>query len=104
PLGKKIKIDGNIKFENVDFTYLHTGIEALSNFSLSIKKGEKVAVIGRTGSGKSTVAQLLLRMYNVTNGKIEFYGTDIKEIDLRSLREQISYVPQDVFLFSDTVA
>lgn len=104
PLAKKIKIEGNIEFQNVDFTYLHTGIEALKNFSLSIKKGEKVAIIGRTGSGKSTVAQLLLRMYDATSGKIEYDGTDIKEIDLQSLREQISYVPQDVFLFSDTVA
>ena len=104
PLAKKIKFDGNIQFQNVDFTYSHTGIEALKNFSLSIKKGEKVAIIGRTGSGKSTVAQLLLRMYDVKSGKIEYDGTDIKEMDLHSLREQISYVPQDVFLFSDTVA
>lgn len=104
PNAKKIKIDGNIVFDNVDFTYSHTGIEALKNFNLSIRKGEKVAVIGRTGSGKSTVAQLLLRMFDVTKGKIKFEGTDIKEIDLKSLREQISYVPQDVFLFSDTVA
>jgi ATP-binding cassette subfamily B protein len=104
PLAKKIKIDGNIEFSNVDFTYSHTGIEALKNFSLAIKKGEKVAIIGRTGSGKSTVAQLLLRMYDTTNGTIELEGTDIREIDLRSLREQISYVPQDVFLFSDSVA
>ena len=104
PVAKKIKIDGNIEFNNVDFTYSHTGIEALKNFSLSIKKGEKVAIIGRTGSGKSTVAQLLLRMYDTTSGAIELEGTDIREIDLRSLREQISYVPQDVFLFSDSVA
>jgi len=104
PLAKKIKIEGNIEFSNVDFTYSHTGIEALKNFSLSIKKGEKVAIIGRTGSGKSTVAQLLLRMYDTTNGTIELEGTDIREIDLKSLREQISYVPQDVFLFSDSVA
>ncbi len=101
---KEIKVEGNIKFTGVDFTYSHTGIEALKDFSLTIKKGEKVAIIGRTGSGKSTVAQLLLRMYDVKNGKIEIEGTDIKEIDLKSLREQISYVPQDVFLFSDSVA
>ena len=104
PLAKKIKIEGNIEFSNVDFTYSHTGIEALKNFSLSIKKGEKVAIIGRTGSGKSTVAQLLLRMYDTTKGVIDLEGTDIREIDIRSLREQISYVPQDVFLFSDSVA
>ncbi len=100
----KIDLKGNIEFRAVDFTYSHTGIEALKNFSLSIKKGEKVAVIGRTGSGKSTVAQLLLRMFDVTNGRIELEGKDIRDIDLRSLREQVSYVPQDVFLFSDTVA
>ena len=104
PLPKKIKIEGNIEFNNVDFTYSHTGIEALKNFSLSIKKGEKIAIIGRTGSGKSTVAQLLLRMYDTTKGTIELEETDIREIDLKSLREQISYVPQDVFLFSDSVA
>ncbi|TMI86452.1 MAG: ABC transporter ATP-binding protein, partial [Bacteroidetes bacterium] len=104
PLAKKIKIEGNIEFSNVDFIYSHTGIQALKNFSLSIKRGEKVAIIGRTGSGKSTVAQLLLRMYDTTNGTIEMEGTDIREIELRSLREQISYVPQDVFLFSDSVA
>ncbi|HKC36293.1 MAG TPA: ABC transporter ATP-binding protein [Chitinophagaceae bacterium] len=104
PSAKKIKVEGNIEFSNADFTYSHTGIEALKNFSLSIRKGEKVAIIGRTGSGKSTVAQLLLRMYDATNGTIKIEGTDIREIDLRSLREQISYVPQDVFLFSDTVA
>ena len=100
----KIDLIGNIEFKNVDFTYSHTGIEALKNFSLSIKKGEKVAIIGRTGSGKSTIAQLLLRMYDATSGKIELEGKDIRETDLRSLREQISYVPQDIFLFSDTVA
>ena len=104
PLAKKINLEGNIEFNNVDFTYSHTGIEALKNFSLSIKKGEKVAIIGRTGSGKSTVAQLLLRMYDTTKGTIELEKTDIREIDLKSLREQISYVPQDVFLFSDSVA
>ena len=104
PLAKKINIEGNIEFTNVDFTYSHTGIEALKNFNLSIKKGEKVAIIGRTGSGKSTVAQLLLRMYDTTKGTIELEKTDIRDIDLRSLREQISYVPQDVFLFSDSVA
>ena len=100
----KVDLVGNIEFKGVDFTYSHTGIEALKNFNLSIKKGEKVAIIGRTGSGKSTIAQLLLRMYDATRGKIELEGKDIRETDLRSLREQISYVPQDVFLFSDTVA
>jgi ATP-binding cassette subfamily B protein len=62
-----------------------------------------VAIVGRTGSGKTTIAQLLLRMYDVTNGKIEIEGTDIRKLQLKLLREQISYVPQDVFLFSETI-
>jgi ATP-binding cassette, subfamily B, multidrug efflux pump len=99
----KASLQGNIDFYNVDFTFQHTSIHALRNFNLHIKKGQKVAIVGRTGSGKSTIAQLLLRMYDTTAGKIMLDGTDIKNIDLRTLREQISYVPQDVFLFSDTV-
>jgi ATP-binding cassette, subfamily B, multidrug efflux pump len=94
---------GDIVFDKVDFIYPDTGIHALQNFSVHIKTGQKVAVIGRTGSGKSTVAQLLLRMYDTGSGNILLDGTDIRKIQLRSLREQISYVPQDVFLFSDTV-
>jgi ATP-binding cassette subfamily B multidrug efflux pump len=101
---KKIILQGDINFTHVDFTYPHTGIEALKNFDLEIKKGNKIAIVGRTGSGKSTIAQLLLRMYDVTNGKIEFDGIDIRQLDLKHLRQQISYVPQDVFLFSDTVS
>ena len=100
----KQKLKGDILFNNVNFTYPHTGIKALKNFSLEVKKGEKVAIVGRTGSGKSTVAQLLLRMYDVTEGEIKLDGTDIRDLDLGSLREQISYVPQDVFLFSEAVS
>ncbi len=103
-LPENFTLQGNIRFQNVDFIYPHTGIHALKNFNLEIKKGGKVAIVGRTGSGKSTIAQLMLRMYDPTNGKIELDGTDIRNIDLKTLREQISYVPQDVFLFSDTVA
>ena len=99
-----IILQGGIRFSNVDFIYDHTKIHALKNFNLEIRKGEKVAIVGRTGSGKSTVAQLLLRMFDVTNGKIELDHMPIKNLSLRSLREQISFVPQDVFLFSDTVA
>jgi ATP-binding cassette subfamily B protein len=98
-----IRLEGNIVFKNVNFIYPHTGIHALKNFSLRVKKGEKVAIVGRTGSGKSTIAQLLLRMYDPTGGKIELDGKEINQISLKSLRGQISYVPQDVFLFSDTV-
>jgi ATP-binding cassette subfamily B protein len=96
-------LQGNIHFENVNFIYPHTGIHALQNFTLDIKKGEKVAIVGRTGSGKSTIAQLLLRMYDAGSGTIELDGVNIQKIGLKTLREQISYVPQDVFLFSETV-
>jgi ATP-binding cassette subfamily B multidrug efflux pump len=99
----KVKLTGNIQFKDAGFIYPDTGIQALKNFNLSIKKGEKVAIVGRTGSGKTTIAQLLLRMYDVTKGKIEIEGEDIRNIELQSLREQVSYVPQDVFLFSETI-
>jgi ATP-binding cassette, subfamily B, multidrug efflux pump len=98
------QLQGHIRFNHVDFVYANTGIRALSDFNLEVKPGQKVAIVGRTGSGKSTVAQLLLRMYDVSSGTIEMDGIDIRRLDLRSLREQVSFVPQDVFLFSDTVA
>ncbi|HEY1200059.1 MAG TPA: ABC transporter ATP-binding protein, partial [Niastella sp.] len=96
-------IDGSITFNNVDFVYPNTGIQALTNFNLHIKKGQKIAIIGHTGSGKTTIAQLLLRMYDPTVGNISIDGNDLKTMDLQELRRQISYVPQDVFLFSDTI-
>jgi ATP-binding cassette, subfamily B, multidrug efflux pump len=97
-------LQGNISFQGVDFTYPNTGIHALKEFNLEIRKGEKVVIIGRTGSGKTTIAQLLLRMYDPGQGKILIDGADLRRYDLRDLRRQISYVPQDVFLFSDTVS
>ena len=99
----KKELEGNIVFDKVDFVYNDTGIRALHDFNLTVKKGQKVAIVGRTGSGKTTVAQLLLRMYDVTSGSIQLDGVDIRDLSLRSLREQVSYVPQDVFLFSETV-
>lgn len=104
PNAIKEEIKGEVVFENVAFIYPDTGIVGLKDFDLKIKSGEKVAITGRTGSGKTTIAQLLLRMYDVQKGAIKFDGHNIKEIDLSHLRENISYVPQDVFLFSDTVA
>lgn len=97
-------LEGRIAFDHVSFTYPHTGIKALNDFSLTIQPGQKVAVIGKTGSGKSTLVHLLLRMYDVASGQLLIDGTPIQDFDLQSLRRQISYVPQDVFLFSDSIA
>jgi ATP-binding cassette subfamily B protein len=97
-------VQGDVVFNNVNFVYPHTGIHALRNFTLTIKEGEKILILGKTGAGKSTIAQLLLRFYTPTSGNITIGGRDLAAYSLRSLRQQISYVPQDVFLFSDTVA
>ncbi|HEY8387856.1 MAG TPA: ABC transporter ATP-binding protein, partial [Parasegetibacter sp.] len=102
--GIKKPLKGEIVFEKLSFTYPNTGITALKDIDLHIRPGQKVAVIGRTGSGKTTLAQLLLRMYDCTNGRILLDGTDIREFDLHFLRDQMSYVPQEVFLFSDSVS
>jgi ATP-binding cassette subfamily B protein len=96
-------LQGNITLSTVDFIYPHTGIHALKDFSLQINKGEKIAVVGRTGSGKSTLAQLLLHMYEPQKGMILYDGIPVNKFDIHSLRLQISYVPQDIFLFSETV-
>ncbi|WP_300601314.1 ABC transporter ATP-binding protein [Niabella sp.] len=98
-----VALDGTIAFNKVNFTYPDTGIRALQQFDLKIRKGEKIAITGKTGSGKTTVAQLLLRMYNADEGTIVMHERNIRDMDVFGLREQISYVPQDVFLFSDTV-
>ena len=92
-----------IQFKDVSFTFPHTGIQAVKALSFEIKRGEKVAIIGKTGCGKSTVAQLLIRMFDPGNGGIMINGTDIRHVALPDLRKLISYVPQDVFLFSDTI-
>lgn len=97
------KVGGDIVIQDLSFTYPHTGIRAIQNFTLSIQRGEKVLILGKTGSGKSTLVQLLLRFYDPTAGSIQIGNRDIKNIPLHELRSQISYVQQDVFLFSDTV-
>ena len=97
-------IQGAIRFDNVSFVYPDTGIKAIKQFNLSVKAGETVAILGTTGSGKSTVASLLTRLYDPTEGQILIDGVPLKEYNLQSLRSQTGYVPQDVFLFSDSIA
>lgn len=96
-------IKGNITFNNVFFTYPESGIKALNGISFEIKQGETFAVVGRTGSGKSTIINLLLRNYDTTSGTITIDSEDIKTINLDNLRESTGVVPQEVFLFSDTI-
>jgi ATP-binding cassette subfamily B multidrug efflux pump len=94
----------SITFENVSFRYEGKTAYALDHISFSVKKGETLAILGATGSGKSTIVQLLLRMMDVQQGRILIDGKDIRTINLQSFREQAGYAPQDVFLFSDTIA
>lgn len=95
---------GDVELKNVGFTYKDSGIKALNNISLKIKKGEKIAIIGKTGAGKSTLADLILRLYDPDEGEILINNRKIKEYDLSDLRQKIGYVPQDVFLFSDNIS
>lgn len=104
PSGENKPIKGAIVFDDVTFIYPDTGIKALDNISFSLKPGEKMAIIGRTGSGKTTIADLLLRMYDVNEGQILIDGGNIKQKNLHNLRQKIGYVPQDVFLFSNTIS
>lgn len=97
-------IKGHIQFENVSFTYPDTGIEALKNINIDLLPGQKMAIIGKTGSGKTTIADLLVRMYDVSSGVIKVDGKPIANFNLSNLRQRVGYVPQDIFLFSDTIA
>lgn len=99
-----VPVSGDIAFEDISYTYTHTGIQSLQHLRLTIKEGEKVLILGRTGSGKSTLLQMLMRFFDADEGGISIGGRNIKNIPLKQLRNSISYVPQDVFLFSDTVA
>lgn len=98
-----LKVSGAVKFENVSFIYPDTGIEAIKNISFEINKGELLAIIGKTGSGKSTIANLIMRMYDVDKGEISIDKQNIKHINLEAYRSKIGFVPQEVFLFSDTI-
>jgi len=99
----KQKIEGDIEFKNVGFIYADSKIEALKNLNLKVEKGSTVGIKGQIGSGKSTLANLLTRMYDTTSGEIYIDKQPIKKYDLFELRKTIGYVPQEVFLFSDTI-
>jgi ATP-binding cassette, subfamily B, multidrug efflux pump len=97
-------IQGKVEFKNVSFTYPDTGITALKNVSFTISPGESLGIIGTTGSGKSTISNLISRLYDIQEGEILIDEIPIKHYDVSNLRSQIGYVPQDVFLFSDTIS
>jgi ATP-binding cassette subfamily B protein len=94
---------GQIAFENVTFTYDDTNITALKNVSFTVNKGETLAILGRTGSGKSTILSLISRLYDVEEGRITVDGEEIEDVNLYDLRNSIGFVPQDAFLFSDSI-
>lgn len=100
---QKSIIEGAIVFDNVSYTYEDTNITALHNISFNVKKGETLAILGKTGSGKSTILSLISRMYDVTSGKISIDGNEISTVNLFDLRNSIGIVPQDAFLFSDSI-
>lgn len=100
---KKSVIHGAISFENVSYTYEDTNIKALQNVSFLVKKGETLAILGKTGSGKSTILSLISRLYDVSDGKITIDGNEISTLNLYDLRNSIGIVPQDAFLFSDSI-
>ena len=99
----QVEIKGDIEFHNLSFTYNNQDNQVLKDLNLTVNKGSTLAILGRTGSGKTTLANLLLRMYNTEHGMITIDGVDIRKVPLKVLREGIAYVPQDNFLFSDTL-
>ena len=100
---KKVDLKGKLEFQNVSFSYPDTGLVGMDNISFQINPGESLGVIGSTGSGKSTIANSILRLFDIKSGKILVDGVNIKNLDISFYRKQIGYVPQDVFLFSDTI-
>lgn len=97
-------IKGDIEFRNVSYTYPNTGIKALNNISFTVKSGESLAIMGKTGSGKSTIALLLCRLIDPSEGEILVDGRNLKEHNLENYRNHIGYIPQESYLFSDTIA
>jgi ATP-binding cassette subfamily B multidrug efflux pump len=99
----KKPINGDIEFINVNLIYEDTKIKALDNLSFKINKGKQIGIFGKTGSGKTTIANLICRLYDVTNGAIKINNIDIKSTNLNTLRTSIGYIPQDGYLFSGTI-
>lgn len=97
------KITGDIQFKNVSFTYDDTNIQALNNVSFNIKEGETLTILGKTGSGKSTILDLIGRLYDINKGSITINNQEINQVNLTNLRDSIGYVPQEAFLFSDSL-
>ena len=104
PTTQPFNLKGELVFDHVSFTYPESGIEALNNVSFCLGQGKSLAIVGRTGSGKSTLAALITRQYDPTLGSIRVDGTDLRDINLSAYRMQLAYVPQEVFLFSETIA
>ena len=102
-VSEQTPIDGAIAFKNVSFTYDDTNITALKNISFTLEKGKTLAILGKTGSGKSTIINMIARLYDIDEGTISIGNTDIKNLNLDNLRQSIGYVPQDAFLFSDSI-
>ena len=100
---KRIILQGKIEFKNVFFKYSDTKIQGMENISFTINPGDSLGIIGSTGSGKSTIANSILRLFDIDKGQILIDDTDIKQLNISHFRKQIGYVPQDVFLFSDTI-
>jgi ATP-binding cassette subfamily B multidrug efflux pump len=104
PTSEPLYLKGKIEFNNVSFVYPDSGVTALNGLTFKVEPGQSVAFIGRTGSGKSTIAQLMVRLFDLTSGEIKIDDKDIHKINLDELRDRTGYVPQEVFLFSETIA
>jgi ATP-binding cassette subfamily B multidrug efflux pump len=104
PTNEDFNFQGNIEFKNVSFHYPDTGIQALKDVSFSLEAGKSLAIVGKTGSGKSTIANLVARLYDIDSGELLVDGQNIEKVNLNRLRQSIGYVPQEAFLFSTDIA